>query len=69
MGIKVPSTVVLYDSYEETKDNMPNLVFNDINWDEEYTHIKADDLIIELLKSLGYNEGAQIIDDMPKWYS
>ena len=38
-------------------------------WDEESAHIEADDLIIELLKSLGYEEGAQIFDDMPKWYS
>ena len=37
MGIKVPSTVTLYDTYEETTDNMPNLFFNDINWGEEYT--------------------------------
>lgn len=46
-----------------------NEIANNENWDEEYTHIKADDLIIELLKSLGYDEGAQIFDDMPKWYS
>lgn len=36
MNIKIPSTVILNDDYN-TKDNMPNLYFNDINWGESYT--------------------------------
>ena len=36
-NIKIPSTVVLYDTYDDTLDNMPNLYFNDCNWGEEYT--------------------------------
>lgn len=32
-------------------------------------HIEADDLMIKLLKELGYEEGAEIFDRMYKWYS
>lgn len=35
----------------------------------EMGHIEADGLIVDLLRALGYGEGADIFDDMPKWYS
>lgn len=40
--------------------------------DEENTelgHIEMDNLMCELLKSLGYEEGAEIFDNALKWYS
>lgn len=36
---------------------------------EEEGHIEADGVIVGLLRALGYGEGADIFDDMPKWYS
>ena len=39
------------------------------NGDTEYDHMDADDLMIEVLTSLGYGEGAEIFDCMDKWYS
>ena len=37
--------------------------------DPEYSHIRADELMCELLTSLGYKEGVDIFDKMSKWYS
>lgn len=38
-------------------------------FDEEVAHVKADNLMMEVLASLGYGEGVHIFDDMPKYYS
>jgi hypothetical protein len=35
----------------------------------ECGHMAADELIIRLLRSLGYTEGADIFDRMMKWYA
>ena len=37
--------------------------------DEERAHENADLIIIELLRSLGYEEGCDVFEEMPKWYS
>lgn len=37
--------------------------------DPEHNHWYADEVMIELLISLGYNEGVQIFREMEKWYS
>ena len=37
--------------------------------DEEADHVKADELMCQLLTSLGYGEGVKIFRDMDKWYS
>ena len=37
--------------------------------DPEEGHSKMDDLMCELLKSLGYGEGVEIFEDVEKWYS
>ena len=37
--------------------------------DEEITHSKADDLMCDLLRELGYGEGVDVFKDMPKWYA
>lgn len=53
---------------EDFKREMQDIIEqSDCDW--ECAHYRADELIIELLNELGYNEGAKIFDDMPKWYS
>ena len=37
--------------------------------DEEEFHREADYLICEIMKSLGYEEGIEIFERNPKWYS
>ncbi len=37
--------------------------------DAEADHVKADELMCQLLTSLGYGEGVKIFRDMYKWYS
>ena len=37
--------------------------------DEEVCHVEMDDYICEILKALGYEEGVEIFEDTPKWYS
>lgn len=38
-------------------------------YDNEDFHIDADDLMCELLTSLGYGDGIKVFQDTPKWYS
>ena len=37
--------------------------------DPEALHIRMDDLLMETLRSLGYDEGVEIFDKAPKRYS
>lgn len=37
--------------------------------DTEVCHIKMDDYICEVLRTLGYKEGVEIFENTPKWYS
>lgn len=37
--------------------------------DVEITHAEADDLMCEMLRELGYGEGVDVFEDMPKWYA
>lgn len=37
--------------------------------DEELDHIAADALMVEVLRSLGYGEGCDVFEKMPKCYS
>lgn len=53
---------------EEFADAMRELVKKDGDC-EEIFHIEADKLISALLIALGYEEGIEIFDDQPKWYS
>jgi hypothetical protein len=41
---------------------------NDV-YDEEGAHVRADDLMIKCLYSLGYTEGVDTFIQMPKWYA
>ena len=37
--------------------------------DAEEGHIEADDLMCELLRDLGYDEGVEIFEIMNRWYA
>lgn len=60
-------------SPEEFKNEMQKWsdAFNSDNYylDEEYIHIKQDELMCKTLQSLGYGEGVKIFNATPKWYS
>lgn len=38
-------------------------------WDIEKAHGKADDILCEALKQLGYNELVELYEKVDKWYS
>lgn len=38
-------------------------------YDQEDQHFDADELMCNVLRSLGYDEGVDIFDSMPKWYA
>ena len=42
---------------------------NEYGFDKEMAHSCADDLMCEILRSLGYKEGVKIFDSMDKWYA
>ena len=37
--------------------------------DREVAHVDADDLMCELLKSLGYGAGVKVYEEEEKWHS
>lgn len=40
-----------------------------LRFNKEEAHIKMDDLMCEVLISLGYEEGIEVFDNTGKWYS
>jgi hypothetical protein len=50
------------------KTRMANLFYSSIN-DPEYYHGKMDELMCELLRSLGYGDGIDIFESAEKWYA
>ena len=51
---------------EEFKEKMDEI--RAIGYEED-CHIYGDKLMCELLRSLGYGDGVEIFEKMPKWYS
>ena len=39
------------------------------NLDQETQHIEQDEIMLELLESLGYGEGVQVYKTTCKWYA
>lgn len=37
--------------------------------DTEGGHLDADDLMVQVLRSLGYDAGCDVYDSMRKWYA
>lgn len=56
---------------EEFAEKMAELKheYYDIRDDEEMVHIQMDDLMCDLLRSLGYGDGIDIFNHTPMWYS
>lgn len=42
---------------------------HDPYWDTEQIHIEMDSLMCSVLEDLGYSEGVDIFEKMPKWYA
>jgi hypothetical protein len=53
---------------EEFKDKMKEIYNND-GGDHERSHSVADDLMCEVLSSLGYDDGVQIYAKLERWYA
>lgn len=53
---------------EEFKDAM-GLINEEYNDNNEDKHVHMDNLMCELLSSMGYEEGIDIFRDADKWYS
>lgn len=54
---------------KEFADKMKEIFPGKYEYDVEKSHGKADDLMCELLKQLGYEDGIKIFKDADKWYS
>lgn len=37
--------------------------------DKEIMHVKHDELMMEVLSYLGYNEGCDLIEEQTRWYA
>ena len=53
----------------EFKEEMQQLIDNDIEYDTEAAHRAADALMCRALRDLGFGEGVDIYDGMDKWYA
>ena len=53
-------------NYKELCEQMKTLL--DV-WDVEEAHGKADDILCEALRQLGYNELVDLYEKVDKWYS
>jgi len=51
---------------EEFRDRMQKIFESK---DKEWRHAEADDLMCELLESLGYEEGTSVFRKADKWYA
>ena len=60
-------------SPEEFADKMRKIpdILDDfgVPWDREDSHRLADEYLCDMLRELGYEEGADIFESMPKWYA
>lgn len=52
---------------EEFAQKMEQIFKKDYN--EEIAHVEADDLMAEVLSSLGYQKGVEIFFSNEKWYA
>ncbi|MCR8982653.1 hypothetical protein P4V86_19365 [Brevibacillus laterosporus] len=44
-------------------------IFPKGSYDEEIAHQKADELMCDLLRSLGYGSGVEVFEKASKWYA
>jgi hypothetical protein len=54
---------------EITPEEMARRMREIVTGDREYDHSNADDLMVEVLCSLGYGEAMDVFERMPKWYA
>lgn len=58
---------------EEFADKMRKIpdFLNDLGipWDNEDSHMLADQYLCDMLRELGYDEGVDIFEAMKKWYA
>jgi len=40
----------------------------DCNFDAEFAHMAADEILVQLIRDLGFNRLANYFDDLEKWY-
>lgn len=66
MVIHVPD-----DDYISPEEFKETLMRFEETWgdDTEEIHMRMDDLMMHVLKNLGYSEGVEIINNTPVWYA
>ena len=57
-------TMTPEEFYEAMKE-----IDGNYRYDEEMAHIKADDLMNQVLSDLGYDKGIAVFTQMSKWYA
>ena len=54
---------------KDISDKLANPPKGNPYYDEEDAHMGMDDLMCDLLRSLGYGDGVDIFENTDKWYS
>lgn len=63
----LPETTVM--TPQEFAQQMQEIARGPGRGDAETRHFEADDLVAKVLRTLGYGDGADIFDEMEKWYA
>lgn len=57
------------DNSIPTPEEFARMMKNQMSGDEEGAHYEMDELMVELLRRLGYGEAMDIFEKQPKWYA
>jgi Cu/Ag efflux pump CusA len=62
----ITATVITFEQYNQVVKKMHRL---EDQYDTETAHVKADKLLSNFVRELGYDELADAFDDIEKWYA
>jgi hypothetical protein len=62
----ITATVITFEQYNRIITKMHRL---EDQYDTETAHVKADKLLSNFVRELGYDELADAFDDIEKWYA
>lgn len=57
------------DNSIPTPEEFAQMMRNQMSGDEETAHGEMDDLMVELLRRLGYGEAMDVFEKQDKWYA
>lgn len=57
------------DNSIPTPEEFAQMMRNQMSGDNEVAHVEMDELMVELLRRLGYGEAMDVFEKQDKWYA